>query len=711
MHLVCQTLRDFADLLNCMIRWTLPPMPVNSRHAMGRARQDFTNPMVNGENRLVSRVRRTCIQWSNVLNQEREEKMNPRVSGISGPFQGLTFSLSAPEVSIGRDASNQLWISDPALSRRHCLLIRNGEQITIRDLGSLNGTFVNGLTVDELALRHGDQISIGGSVLQFLLTGEQDVAPRNDVAFTETISLNECPVELRPRVALDSHPDEASAHLSQTARQLSDLNALLKIATGIGGIRDLESLQWQLLGLIFDVVGAERGAILLFESPEEFTSVVAWDRARGPGHPVQVSRTIVQRVARERIGLVVHDVFSDEVFSQVSTLTKSHICSVLCVPITVADRVLGVIYLDSQHPSDQFDEGRLQVIAAVADIAALAVDNVRHLEQLQKENQQLRAEINLDHNMVGSSPALRKVLEIVRRVAPTDSTVLIQGESGTGKELVARAIQRNSPRSERPFVAINCAAIPDALIESEIFGHEKGAFTGATARKKGKAEAAEGGTLFLDEISELALALQAKLLRLLQEREFERVGSTQPTSLDVRVIAATNKNLAEAVKAGTFRNDLYHRLNVVALTMPALRDRREDIPALAEYFVAKASRKCKMRIKPLSAETRACLMNYHWPGNIRELENAVERALVLGSADVILPDDLPEAILETGSSGSGQNTGYHSAINDFKKQLVLQALQQAQGSYLEAAKSLGMHPNSLLRLIRKLDIRSAERAS
>jgi transcriptional regulator with PAS, ATPase and Fis domain len=298
------------------------------------------------------------------------------------------------------------------------------------------------------------------------------------------------------------------------------------------------------------------------------------------------------------------------------------------------------------------------------------------------------------------------VFQLIRRVAPTDSTVLIEGESGTGKELVARAIHRNSPRAERPFVAINCAAIPDTLLESELFGHEKGAFTGASGLKKGKLELAEGGTLFLDEISELASGLQAKLLRVLQEREFERVGSAHPIKLDIRVVAATNKSLAELAKTGAFRKDLYHRLNVVALTMPALRDRREDIPALTEHFIAKASRKCKMRPKPLSAEARACLMNYDWPGNIRELENAVERALVLGSTNTILPDDLPEAIVETGSSAFPLKAHYHAAITDFKKQLVREAFLEAKGNYLEAAKTLGMHPNSLLRLIRNLDLRS-----
>jgi transcriptional regulator with GAF, ATPase, and Fis domain len=628
--------------------------------------------------------------------------MNPRISGISGPLQGTTYSLASGELSIGRDPSNHLWISDPALSRQHCLLTRKGDRFFIRDLGSRNGTIVNGMTVDELQLQHGDQISIGTSVLKFLLEGGEESPKRSRVEFVETMAFENLPVIVHAAEASLLQADKSP----ETARLARDLTALLNLAKHIGGIRDLESLQWQLLGFIFDVVPAERGAILLFEHPDEFSSVIAWDRVRGPDCSVQVSRTIVQRVARERTGLVTNDIFSDEGLRQIGTLTELQIRSVLCVPLLAGDEVLGTIYLDSQHRSDQFDESRLQVMTAIAGIAALALGNVCNIEQLQKENQQLQAEINLEHNMVGNSQSMQKVFELIRRVAPTESTVLIEGESGTGKELAARAVHRNSPRAERPFVAINCAAIPDSLLETELFGHEKGAFTGASALKKGRLETAEGGTLFLDEISELAADMQAKLLRVLQEREFERVGSNHPIKLDIRVVAATNKNLAEVVKTGAFRTDLYHRLNVVTLTLPALRERRDDIPALAEHLIAKVSRKSKMRPKQLSAEAKACLMRYQWPGNIRELENALEHAIVLGSSNTILPDDLPEAIVEIGSPALPLNAHYHAAITDFKKQLVREAFRQAKGSYLEAAKNLGMHPNSLLRLIRSLDLRS-----
>ncbi len=311
--------------------------------------------------------------------------------------------------------------------------------------------------------------------------------------------------------------------------------------------------------------------------------------------------------------------------------------------------------------------------------------------------------------IVGSSAAIREVLELVQRVGPTTSTVLIHGETGTGKELVARAIHRHSSRAAQPFVAINCAAITESLLESELFGHTKGAFTGATAQKKGKIESAEGGTLFLDEISELAPGMQAKLLRVLQEREIEPVGGTHSIKVDVRILAATNRDLEDEVRAGRFREDLYFRLNVLSIATPPLRERREDLPVLAKSFVLKVSKKYNVAPKALSAQVQALLMVYDWPGNVRELENAMERAVVLGRADEILPEDLPRCIAEPRAPAS--ETKYHGAIQHSKRQLIVRALGQANGHYVEAARILGLHPNSLLRLIRNLGLKAATRES
>ena len=301
---------------------------------------------------------------------------------------------------------------------------------------------------------------------------------------------------------------------------------------------------------------------------------------------------------------------------------------------------------------------------------------------------------------------MQRVYHFIKKVSPTDSTVLISGESGTGKELAARAIHRNSNRAEKPFIAVNCAALTETLLESELFGHEKGAFTGAIAQKKGRLEIAQGGTLFLDEIGELSSGLQVKLLRVLQEREFERVGGTQTIKVDIRLLTATNKNLEEAIEANEFRQDLFYRLNVVSFEMPRLRERKEDIPLLVNYFAQKYSAKCNRRVTGISPDVRTYLTGYDWPGNVRELENAIERAVVLGTTEVILPEDLPEVILERELSPSTTSKQrYHEAVTQTKKQIILDAMEKVNGNYTEAARLLGVHPNYLHRLIRQLNIK------
>jgi transcriptional regulator with GAF, ATPase, and Fis domain len=637
--------------------------------------------------------------------------MEARIVGIAGLFQGSIFAVPEGEVSIGRDSTNQIYLADASLSRRHCLLLRQGVEVRVRDLGSRNGTRVNSVPVAEQQLQHGDQLSVGASLFVILLE-QEGATPSSPVRFDDTSAITGAAVLLPREDTLFPLRDQPMDDVGtpRAGRLTADLNALLKMATAIGSIQDRDSLQWQLLGFVFDVVPAERGSVLFFDAQGEVSSTTAWDRIRGPEQAVPVSQAVLQRVLRERAGLVVTDVRRDETLQPAATGKETQSGSLLCVPMVVGERVLGVIYLDSQTPTVQFDRNHLQVLQAVAHISALALENINHWEKLKQENQTLKAEISLKHDMVGSSPKVREVFEFVRRVAPTDATVLIEGESGTGKELVARAIHRNSERGERPFMAINCAAITESLLESELFGHEKGAFTGAVSQKKGKVEVAEGGTLFLDEISELALGLQAKLLRVLQEREFERVGGTRAIPLDIRLVAATNKNLSRAVEAGEFRKDLFYRLNVVRVTMPPLRERREDISELASHFIEKTGRKSKAHARAIAPEALECLKNYDWPGNVRELENAIERALVMGSSDKIGVDDLPEAIIEAGTPLS-LVTGYHSALKEVKKQLIQKALLEAGGSYLDAAKALGLHPNSLLRLMRNLNVKAAAKST
>jgi transcriptional regulator with GAF, ATPase, and Fis domain len=631
--------------------------------------------------------------------------MNPRIVGIAGPLNGMTLALTDEEISVGREPSNKLWAADSAMSRRHCAIVKQEDGgFLLRDMGGRNGTRVNGERIEKHELYHQDQISVGNSTLVFLLGDEEAIAERSPLKLDDTTVEEEVVASLRPEDSTYLHPERALRQPKEE-RLAADLSTVLKIATHIGAIRDEGGLQWQLLGMLFDVVPAQRAAILFFDDAGEIARSAAWDRVHGPEVPVRVSRTLLKKITAERTGLLLDNIKRSPV-GQAASLQSAGVKSALCVPLLLADRVSGVIYLDTRSPENPFDSDHLELITAVAGLISLAWENVRHLEKLREENKYLQEEINLNHELVGDSPRMRALYELIRRVAATDSTVLIQGESGTGKELVARAVHNSSSRADGPFVAVNCAAITETLLESELFGHEKGAFTGAVAQKKGKVELANGGTLFLDEIGEFAVALQAKLLRVLQEREFERVGGTRPMKIDVRFVAATNRGLLQAVEAGTFRRDLYHRLNVVSITLPALRERAEDISLLADYFVAKASRKCRMRPKPISPEAQASLLSYDWPGNVRELEHAMERALVLGSGDKILPEDLPAEIFES-TSGEPSSSNFQSVVKEQKKQVVQKAMQQSGGNYIEAAKLLGIHPNSLLRLIRNLNLKGS----
>jgi Nif-specific regulatory protein len=626
------------------------------------------------------------------------------LEAVAGPLKGNSIPLVEAEVSIGREPSNAISLLDAGVSRRHCLILRAGDQFKIQDLNSRNSTFVNGVPITERVLASGDEIKIGGSLFVFVLPEtERAKSVSTSVAFEKTEAGAGSTIILRKKDARYLQP---LRDMQADTRTVGDLNALLSISKAVNSVRGLEALEKRVLDRIFEVAPADRGAILLCDQgTEEWSSVFGWDRVTGANQSVQVSRTIVSQVLSDGVAVLCNDLTTTETFSDTASLLERRIHSVLAVPLEVFDRILGVIYLDASDPKIRFDEDHLQLLTAIGSIAAAALDNARRMESLEQENRRLQAEISLEHNMVGDSPRMRDVYQFIARVAPRDVTVLIFGESGTGKELVARAIHRNSSRSNQPCVAINCAALTETLLESELFGHEKGAFTGAIAQKKGKLEVAEGGTVFLDEIGELAPPLQAKLLRVLQEREFERVGGTRTIKLDVRLIAATNRELEEEVKRGRFREDLFYRLNVVALRMPALRERREDIPLLASYFTSKFSQRSNRPVLGVSPQARSCLSSYDWPGNVRELENAIERAVVLGSSDLILPEDLPEAVLEKAESAGASMTAFHDALREAKKQLILNAFEQAQSSYTEAARLLGLHPNYLHRLIRNLNMK------
>jgi transcriptional regulator with GAF, ATPase, and Fis domain len=620
--------------------------------------------------------------------------MNPRLVAIAGKFQGTVLSITDAPAVIGRDTAATLCLPDASVSRRHSQIERDGEEFIVTDLDSLNGTFVNDVPVKRRTLAHGDRVRIGNSQFLFMRYDGDVPSESSEVHFDDNRSMTGSTVQFRFNDAV--------------YLMARDLAALMKVSTTINAIRGLVELQKKLLELMFEVVPAKRGAILLADSSEkegaeEFSSVFALDREKGPDETIKVSRPLARQVLRDGTGLLIGDRQDTARLDQ--SLGDTQTSSVLCVPLIMTGRSLGVLYLDTNEPDVHFDSDHLQLASAIAAITAVAIENARHIEWLENENKRLIADAGIEHNMVGESPRMRQVYQFIAKVAPTDSSVLITGESGTGKELVARAIHQNSKRSGKPFIAVNCAALTETILESELFGHEKGAFTGALTLRKGRLEIADEGTLFLDEIGELSASLQVKLLRVLQEREFERVGGTRTIKVDIRLLAATNRNLEDRITQGLFRQDLFYRLNVLQLEMPPLRQRQEDIPLLAKYFAAKYGEKCNRKITSISSEAQKRLLSYDWPGNVRELENAIERAVVLGTTDLILLEDLPEAILETETRTMAAPTKYHEAVAETKKQLILQAMDQTKGNYTDAAKLLGLHPNYLHRLITNLNLR------
>ena len=590
--------------------------------------------------------------------------MSPKLVATAGPSKGSVFPISRESFAIGRDASNLLCLEDSSVSRWHSVVGYAGEECTLKDLDSRNGTFVNGVAIRERILENSDEIRIGKSVFLFVLS--DDSAHELAAAIVESDTTTKSFI-LHPGDSLFLKPAELAKAAASDSRCTADLSSLLRITREITSISEVNALRGKLERLVLEVIPATEVSVILADED----------------HAASKLRAV-----------------ADEAFQSGTAILSTGNPAYLAAPLSAFDKRHGVIAATGKH----FDQAHLQLLTAIGSVAGLCLQNALHVQWLEGENTRLRAEIVTEHNMVGESPRIREVLRIVGKAAPSGSTVLIRGESGTGKELVARAIHTNSPRASKAFIAINCATLSEALLESDLFGHEKGAFTGAIAQKRGKIEAAEGGTLFLDEIGELAPQLQAKLLRVLQEREYERVGGTKTLKADIRLIAATNRDLESAVRDSTFRQDLYYRLNVVTIPLPALRDRREDIGLLASYFAAKYGERTRRRVAGISPEARAHLNAYDWPGNIRELENAIERAVVLGSSELILPEDLPENILEAAetSGGVANLAGYHEGVKLAKTRLIENAIAQAGGSHVEAARLLGLHPTYLSRLIHNL---------
>ena len=627
--------------------------------------------------------------------------MNPRLIGLSGPLAGQVFPLAGDVTTIGREPGNHIVIEAQWISRRHCELHRDGEAFKLVDCGSHNGTSVNDVPIKERVLEAGDRIGLGGASFVFV---DRDMAPPPVVELDDEPLPTGDTVQLRVEDALylrGQLPRSGDESTAETERALATTLSMIRLLDQA----DADSLPERLLGRFFDVLPAERGAILMGSSLAELDSVTMRNRGRAKPASFPVSRTVLTKVFEEKTALLSNRVIDE--LGAGKSLLRSGVTSIACLPLVADERVFGAIYLDAREPSVQFPPSSLELLVGLAGVAASALEKARQLGRLRAENRRLQESFELVHDMVGESQPLREAQKVLARAAPTDATVLIEGESGTGKELAARAIHLNSRRADGPLVKVDCTGLNENLLASELFGHERGAFTGAIQQKKGKLEIADGGTVFLDEIGELPLPIQAQLLRVLQDREFERVGGTKPIAVDIRLVAATNRDLTEEVKKGNFREDSFYRINVVKLELPPLRERIEDIELLARYFVKEFSRRVKRPVLGVSPGALAILKRYEWPGNIRELANTIERAVVLGTTELIIPDDLPEMLVESppGPAREAAPGSYHEAVAEKKKALILDAVSRAGGNITEAAKLLELHPNYLHRLISNLGLR------
>jgi len=488
------------------------------------------------------------------------------------------------------------------------------------------------------------------------------------------------------------------ADATAAARDARRLSTLLEMSQALSGTLNLKAAMQRVLATLIRHHSVVRGMVTLLRDGELLVEAIEGFEDRARAVRFKVGEGITGKVVESGRPIVVPRVSREPAFLNLAPRRPDHPkqeLSFVCVPIMMNRAAVGALAVDLRFKPERDYDSSVKFFGIVSSMIAQALNVQRLVEEerrrLLDENTHLRQELRERYdfsNIIGTSGPTRQMYEQVAQVAQTNTTVLIRGESGTGKELIAHAIHYNSLRAKKPFVKVSCAALPDTLIESELFGYEKGAFTGAAGRKKGRFEMAEGGTLFLDEIGDINLSTQVKLLRVLQEREFERLGGTDSVKVNVRLIAATNKDMEKAIADGTFREDLYYRLNVFTIFVPPLRDRKADLLLLADHFLEKFSREHGKVIKRISTPAIDMLMAYHWPGNVRELENALERAVLVCDGAVIHGHHLPPSLQTADSSGTVTRVSLKDAVAGFERDLIQDALKTTRGNRAKAARLL-----------------------
>jgi len=653
-------------------------------------------------------------------------------------------------ITVGRAIDNEIRLSHALVSRHHCRIEDGPEGTWVIDLGSSNGTTVNGERIMRRLVTDGDQIHVGKVRLHIHLDDKKE-RPKPD----ETQ-----PIAVDDGCGSDLATNGYGTVTGDVRRERDNLRVFARITAELTRETELLPLLRQIVDSAVALVGGERGFLLMRDDSgsRDGTSPGAiaitdlsvrvarsFDRSDIAVPRSRLSMGIASRVLEQGHPVLAVDAAHDTRFSGMASVEDLRLRSVMCLPIRVEDRVLGVLYVDNRLQHNAFSESDLEMVELFASQAAVAILNARRVAELRERNQRVeqarqqiqalneqlgrkvrdrdselavvRAELGRERGrydytaIVGASDGMRELFKQLDKIIETDLPVMIHGESGTGKELIARAVHFNGPRREKPFISENCAALPDTLLESELFGHARGAFTGAHRAKKGLFEQADGGTLFLDEIGDMSSSMQKKLLRALQEGEFRPLGMDRKVTVNVRLVAASHRDLEAMVRDGQFREDLYYRINVFGVTLPPLRERREDIPLLAEHLLARAAREAGRPAPLIPHEVMAVLVAHDWPGNVRELENEMRRLVVLSQEDVTL-DLLSQAVRERRSAGSPSqaqalidNPGdIRAAVADLEKRSIEAALAQAGHNKSRAASLLGISRFALQRKLEKYGV-------
>ncbi|MES2637985.1 MAG: sigma 54-interacting transcriptional regulator [Myxococcota bacterium] len=572
--------------------------------------------------------------------------------------------LRKPLVTIGRAEGNDVVLGDVTLAPTHANLLRKGNHFTLSVIDRSTVFLFNGQRARSTDLKVGDEVVFG--------------------RFTVTL--------------MEGEPKSSQPAPGTRMSEVDSLRKLSEFSRDLMAESSQERIFKKLLESVVQITGAEKGFLIANKEGERFLAA-SHNVGRETLDISRVSDSIVERVMEDRKAIIVSDAMHDTTFANARSVVDLRLSSVMCVPLSYRTELLGVLYLGNDNVRNLFDQQDLALLEVFASQASMLVHTALLLNELQATNRNLRDQLRQTSQggMIGSCAPMKEIFKVLRKVAPTDLSVLVLGETGTGKELIAKELHRLSSRAGKPFISINCGAIPENLLESELFGYKRGAFTGANTDKVGKFEAADGGTIFLDEIGEMPMPLQVKLLRVLQERVIERVGDVKSRPLDIRVVAATNKDPTEEIQTGRFREDLFYRLNEITLQLPPLRDRGDDVQQIAQFLLNKYAEQYGSKARGFSAGCINAMRSYYWPGNVRELENRIKKAVIMTDRQQLGPDDL-------GVEPKADRTKLQTlaeAEEDFKKHYIRQALDQNAWNKAQTARELDVDPRTIFRYIEK----------